>query len=87
MRILFCNKYNYAFSGTEAYLFGAMELMRSKGHEAALFRWLTHEANPRLTTTISCRTLILRGSADGFMGRGWRRTRFIRARHGAAFGR
>ncbi|MFZ0760526.1 MAG: glycosyltransferase family 4 protein, partial [Candidatus Sulfotelmatobacter sp.] len=37
MRILFCNKYNYAFSGTEVYLFEAMELLRSKGHEAALF--------------------------------------------------
>lgn len=37
MRILFCNKYNYRFSGTEVYLFEAMELMRSKGHEVALF--------------------------------------------------
>jgi hypothetical protein len=37
MRILFCNKYNYPFSGTEVYLFEAMELMRSRGHEVALF--------------------------------------------------
>jgi glycosyltransferase involved in cell wall biosynthesis len=37
MRILYCNKYNYPFSGTEVYLFEAMELMRSKGHEVALF--------------------------------------------------
>jgi glycosyltransferase involved in cell wall biosynthesis len=37
MRILFCNKYNYAFSGTEVYMFEAMELLRSKGHEVALF--------------------------------------------------
>jgi glycosyltransferase involved in cell wall biosynthesis len=37
MRILFCNKYNFAFSGTEAYIFDAMELMRQKGHIAALF--------------------------------------------------
>jgi glycosyltransferase involved in cell wall biosynthesis len=37
MRILFCNKYNYPFSGTEVYLFEAMDLMRSKGHEVALF--------------------------------------------------
>jgi glycosyltransferase involved in cell wall biosynthesis len=37
MRILFCNKYNYPFSGTETYIFEAMELLRSKGHEAALF--------------------------------------------------
>ncbi len=37
MRILYCNKYNFPFSGTEAYLFSAMELMRSQGHEVALF--------------------------------------------------
>jgi glycosyltransferase involved in cell wall biosynthesis len=37
MRILFCNKYNYPFSGTEVYLFEAMELLRSRGHEVALF--------------------------------------------------
>ena len=37
MRILYCNKYNFRFSGTEAYLFDAMELMRSRSHEAALF--------------------------------------------------
>jgi len=43
MRILYCNKYNYAFSGTEVYLFELMELMRTRGHEAALFSM----ANPR----------------------------------------
>ena len=37
MRILYCNKYNFAFSGTEVYLFSAMELMRARGHETALF--------------------------------------------------
>jgi glycosyltransferase involved in cell wall biosynthesis len=37
MRILYCNKYNFRFSGTEVYLFETMELMRSRGHEAALF--------------------------------------------------
>ncbi len=37
MRILYCNKYNFPFSGTEVYLFELMELMRSNGHEAALF--------------------------------------------------
>ena len=31
MRILYCNKYNFGFSGTEAYLFETMELMRSRG--------------------------------------------------------
>jgi glycosyltransferase involved in cell wall biosynthesis len=37
MKILYCNKYNFRFSGTEAYLFDAMQLMRSRGHETALF--------------------------------------------------
>src|SRR3984893_7510825 len=37
MRILYCNKYNFRFSGTEAYLFETMELMRSRGHKSALF--------------------------------------------------
>jgi glycosyltransferase involved in cell wall biosynthesis len=46
MRILFCNKYNYAFSGTETYLFGTMELMRSMGHEAALFSMTDSRGQP-----------------------------------------
>jgi glycosyltransferase involved in cell wall biosynthesis len=46
MRILFCNKYNYAFSGTEVYLFQAMELMRSKGHEVALFSMADSRGQP-----------------------------------------
>lgn len=37
MRILYCNKYNYRFSGTESYLFENMDLLRSRGHEVALF--------------------------------------------------
>ncbi len=37
MRILYCNKYNFAFSGTEVYLFELMDLMRTHGHEVALF--------------------------------------------------
>ncbi len=37
MRILYCNKYNFRFSGTEAYLFDVMDLMREYGHEGALF--------------------------------------------------
>jgi len=46
MRILYCNKYNYPFSGTEAYLFQAMELMRSKGHEVALFSMADSRGQP-----------------------------------------
>ena len=37
MKILYCNKYNFRFSGTEVYLFELMDLMRAKGNEVALF--------------------------------------------------
>jgi glycosyltransferase involved in cell wall biosynthesis len=46
MRILYCNKYNYAFSGTEVYLFEAMDLMRSMGHEVALFSMADSRGKP-----------------------------------------
>jgi len=46
MRILFCNKYNYPFSGTESYIFDAMELLRAKGHEAALFAMANERGEP-----------------------------------------
>jgi glycosyltransferase involved in cell wall biosynthesis len=47
MRILYCNKYNYPFSGTEVYLLELMDLMRSQGHDVALFSM----ADPRGRTT------------------------------------
>lgn len=37
MRVLYCNKYNFPFSGTEVYLFQLMAMMRSHGQETALF--------------------------------------------------
>ncbi len=37
MRILYCNKYDYPFSGTEAYLFDLMHRMEKRGQEIALF--------------------------------------------------
>jgi glycosyltransferase involved in cell wall biosynthesis len=37
MRILYCNKYNYPFSGTESYLFDLIGRMDERGHETALF--------------------------------------------------
>ena len=46
MRILFCNKYNYPFSGTEVYLFELMELMRAQGHEVALFSMADPRGEP-----------------------------------------
>lgn len=46
MKILYCNKYNYPFSGTEVYLFELMELMRSQGHEVALFSMADPRGEP-----------------------------------------
>lgn len=46
MRILFCNKYNHSFSGTEVYLFELMELLRSQGHEVALFSMADPRGKP-----------------------------------------
>ena len=37
MRILYCNKYDYPFSGTEAYLFELIRRMNERGHTTALF--------------------------------------------------
>jgi glycosyltransferase involved in cell wall biosynthesis len=37
MRILYCNKYDYPFSGTEAYLFELIHQMDRRGQETALF--------------------------------------------------
>jgi Glycosyl transferase 4-like domain len=37
MRILFCNKYNFPFGGTEVYLLELMDLFRAHGHEVVLF--------------------------------------------------
>ena len=46
MRVLYCNKYNYPFSGTEVYLFELMDLMRAKGHEGALFSMADPRGEP-----------------------------------------
>jgi len=46
MRILFCNKYNFPFSGTEVYLFELMEMMRGHGHEVALFSMADPRGEP-----------------------------------------
>jgi len=46
MKILYCNKYNYTFSGTEAYLFEAMDMMRAQGHRTALFAMADPRGEP-----------------------------------------
>ncbi|HVM93795.1 MAG TPA: glycosyltransferase family 4 protein [Terriglobales bacterium] len=37
MRILFCNKYDYPFSGTESYLFDLIRRLDAGGHQTSLF--------------------------------------------------
>src|SRR5690349_16903097 len=46
MRILFCNKYNFPFSGTETYMFSLMKLLREHGHETALFSMADSRGEP-----------------------------------------
>jgi len=46
MRILFCNKYNHRFSGTEVYLFELMKLLRAQGHQVALFSMADPRGEP-----------------------------------------
>ncbi len=46
MRILYCNKYNFQFSGTESYIFSAMGMMRQRGHEIALFSMADPRGEP-----------------------------------------
>jgi glycosyl transferase family 4 len=46
MRILYCNKYNFRFSGTEVYLFDLMQLMLEHGHTPALFSMASAGKHP-----------------------------------------
>ncbi|HEX8816767.1 MAG TPA: glycosyltransferase family 4 protein [Terriglobales bacterium] len=46
MKILYCNKYNFRFSGTESYLFELMYLVRSHGHHAELFSMADSRGEP-----------------------------------------
>ena len=46
MRILYCNKYNFPFSGTEVYMFELMDLMRAQGHDVALFSMADPRGKP-----------------------------------------
>src|SRR5271157_1277393 len=48
MRILYCNKYDYPFSGTEAYLFDLIRRMDERGQETALFS-MDHGRAPAFT--------------------------------------
>jgi glycosyltransferase involved in cell wall biosynthesis len=45
MRILYCNKYDFPFSGTEIHLFDLIERMNLRGHATALFS-MDHGRSP-----------------------------------------
>lgn len=70
MRILFCNKYNFPFSGTENYLFELMDLLQAHGHETALFSM----ADPRGKITPYDQHFVpltnFKNSDQGIWGRG-----------------
>ncbi|MGB0115896.1 MAG: glycosyltransferase family 4 protein [Terriglobales bacterium] len=53
MRILYCNKYNYLFSGTEAYLFDLMQRMEDRGQDVALFS-MDHGSSPAFAGRSYC---------------------------------
>src|SRR5438270_7297356 len=46
MKILYCNKFKFPFSGTEIYLFELMRLMREQGHQTALFSMADDRGEP-----------------------------------------
>jgi glycosyltransferase involved in cell wall biosynthesis len=69
MRILYCNKYNFPFSGTEAYLFEAMELMRSHGHEVALFSMTDGRGEPTLYDQYFVSHIDFKSGNAGLLGR------------------
>jgi hypothetical protein len=74
MKILFCNKYNYPFSGTEVYMFELMDLLKAHGHEVALFSMSDPRGRP---TTYDQHFLQHIDFKDPNLG--W----FERAKHGA----
>ena len=83
MRILYCNKYNFAFSGTEVYLFELMDLMRSHGHAAALFSMADPRGDPTKYDQHFVPAIDFKSSRSAHSARpGRRHMRFIHARRG-----
>jgi glycosyltransferase involved in cell wall biosynthesis len=69
MRILFCNKYNFPFSGTEVYMFELMELMRAEGHEVALFSMADPRGQPTPYDQYFLPNIDFKTSAHGLLAR------------------
>ncbi len=69
MRILFCNKYNFPFSGTEVYMFELMDLMRAQGHEVALFSMADARGLPTPYDQYFVPNIDFKSSAHGLLAR------------------
>lgn len=88
MRILYCNKYNFPFSGTEVYLFELMKMMEQRGHQVALFsmhdpRGKPSEYDEFLVPKVDSRTL----RAECSDGPSWLPVRFIPGRRAGNSGK
>jgi glycosyltransferase involved in cell wall biosynthesis len=70
MRILYCNKYNFPFSGTEVYLFEAMDMMRAAGHEVALFSMADPRGAPTAYDQHFVSPVDFKSDRTGFFERG-----------------
>jgi glycosyltransferase involved in cell wall biosynthesis len=69
MRILYCNKYNFPFSGTEVYMFELMDLMRAQGHEVALFSMADPRGLPTPYDQYFLPNIDFKNSAHGLFAR------------------
>jgi len=80
MRIVYCNKYNFAFSGTEVYLFELMELMRSHGHEVALFSMTDPRGEPTRYDQHFVPAVDFKNPKSGPLGSAWQAPQSIYSR-------
>jgi hypothetical protein len=69
MRILYCNKYNFPFSGTEVYLFELMDMMRAQGHEVALFSMEDSRGQPTAYDRHFMPTIDFKAKGSGLLER------------------
>jgi len=69
MRILFCNKYNFPFSGTEVYLFELAQMLREQGHVVALFAMDDPRASRGPFQSYSAPRVDFKNSASGITSR------------------
>src|ERR1700722_10335568 len=69
MKILYCNKYNFPFSGTEVYMFELMDLMKAQGHEVALFSMADPRGQPTPYDEFFVPNIDFKKSGDGLYAR------------------